>query len=94
MSELTIRNIDDATLAFLHRRAEALGESVERIAEELLKSLTRLSPPSPEEDVRISTEELRERRRIALEIDALRSRTLKPFSADSTLVIREMRDRR
>jgi hypothetical protein len=58
------------------------------------KSPERRSPPSTEAADTISADELRERQRIARELDALRSRTLKPFSADSTLMIRETRDQR
>ena len=94
MSDLTIRDLDEATHNFLRRRADALGQPVEKVAEELLKSLTRMSPPSAEDAAKISDDELRERQRIAAELGALRGRTLKPFSADSSLAIREMRDRR
>ena len=93
MSNLIIEDVDPDTLEFLRRRAAALGRSVEEVAEEILRSLTRLSPPSPEDASKISGDELHKRRRIAAELAALRGRTPKPFSADSTLIIREMRDR-
>jgi plasmid stability protein len=94
MSDLVIRDIDPETFDFLRRRAEALGRSVEKVAEEILRSMPRLSPPSPEDDAKISDDELRQRQRIAGEVAALRGRTLKPLSADSTIVIRDTRDRR
>jgi plasmid stability protein len=91
MSDLIIEDVDPDTLEFLRRRAAALGRSVE-VAEEILRSLTRLSPPSPEDASKISGDELHKRRRIAAELAALRGRTPKPFSADS-IIIREIRDR-
>jgi plasmid stability protein len=65
MSDLIIEDVDPDTLEFLRRRAAALGRSVE-VAEEILRSLTRLSPPSPEDASKISGDELHKRQRSKL----------------------------
>jgi hypothetical protein len=95
MTDIIVSDIDEKTLAVLRRKAEVLGVSVNDVARELVEAMSKLSPGlAAPDDLVITAEDRAARTRIANEMTALRGRTLKPFAADSTLVIREMRDTR
>jgi hypothetical protein len=95
MTDIVVSDIDERTLAVLRRKAEVLGVSVNDVAREFVEAMSKLSPGlAAPDDLIVTPEDRAARRRIAEEMAALRSRTLMPFAADSTLVIREMRDTR
>jgi hypothetical protein len=95
MGQIVIDHLDDRALAKLQERARQRGIAMDDLVRAIIEADALLSPsPVFSDPARLSKEERDERDRIAARTEEIRSRTLKPFWADSTLHIREDRDTR
>ena len=95
MSDIVIHGISGRALAALEQRAQQRGVTLDSVIREIVEADALLSPsPARPEPPNLSDEERQQRRRIAARMAEIRSQTLKPLWADSTLLIREDRDSR
>ena len=95
MADIVIRDMDDRALAVLQERARRRGVSLDSVIREIVEVDALLSPsPTRPEPPHMSEEERARRQQIASRMAEIRSQTLKPLWADSTLLIREDRDTR
>jgi hypothetical protein len=95
MGQIVIDHLDDRALAKLQQRARERGIALGDLMRAIIEADALLSPsPVFSDPARLSEEERSERERIAARTEEIRARTLKPLWANSTLLIREDRDRR
>jgi hypothetical protein len=95
MVDVIVQGVNDRALAALEERAKNRGVSLDAVIREIVEADALLTPsPTRPEPPRLSAQESAQRRAVAARMAEIRSQTLKPLWADSTLLIREDRDTR